>query len=136
MLDYIHCVMSLKDDKLIIILSLLVGIDFLSGYTKAFTTKQPSSKVGTIGLIKHMSVYFLIIMFDSLFKFMNFTQMGDLFVMGGIATNGLSIIENYRAMGWTGSKWLDKFFANLSDQSEAQGEKLITKITKGDDKNA
>lgn len=89
-----------------------------------------------IGLIKHMSVYFLIIMFDSLFKYINFSQMGDLFVIGGIATNGLSILENYRAMGWTGSKWLDKFFINLSDQSEEQGEELVNKITKGDNKNA
>lgn len=136
MLQYIHSVMSLKDDKLIIILSLLVCLDFLSGYAKAFTTKKPSSKVGMIGLIKHMSVYFLIIMFDSLFKYINLSQMGDLFVIGGIATNGISILENYRAMGWTGSKWLDKFFVNLSDQSEAQGEELVNKITKGDNKNA
>lgn len=134
--EYIHCVMSLKNDKLVIILSLLVWLDFISGYAKAFTTKTPSSKVGMIGLIKHMSIYFLIITFDSLFKFMNFSQMGDLFVVGGIATNGLSIVENYRAMGWTGSKWLDKFFTNLSEQSEEQGEELVNKHSKGDNKHA
>lgn len=136
MLNFLNCIMSLKNDKLIVILSVLVGLDFLSGYAKAFVTGKTSSKVGTAGLIKHMSIYFLIIMFDSLFKFINFQTMGDVFVLGGIGSNGISIIENYRAMGWVGSTWIDQLFINVSEQANKQGNNLVNKMLKGEDDNA
>jgi toxin secretion/phage lysis holin len=136
MLNFLNCIMSLKNDKLIVVLSVLVGLDFLSGYTKAFVTGKTSSKVGTAGLIKHMTIYFLIIMFDSLFKFINFQSMGELFVLGGIGTNGISIIENYRAMGWKGSTWIEDFFKNISDQTDKKGNEVVNKMLKGEEDNA
>lgn len=120
-------VRELINDKLFIIYTVLLALDISSGYCKGFVTGKPSSRTGMIGIVKHMSVFLFALVFDAILKFVGFETLGNFMILGLIASNGISILENYSAMNIYTPIWLSEMFKNIEKSSNDEASKIINR---------
>lgn len=63
-IEYLQALIKTDDNKMIIFLLgtlIAITVDMITGWTKSIVTKTPSSDIGTRGLLKHLSLFSLIL---------------------------------------------------------------------------
>lgn len=103
----------------------LVLIDIVTGYAKGIKLKKFDSKVGTNGLIRHFIVLVVMILIGTYARalgYQNFSIAACIFFM----TNyGVSIMENWEALGLPFPDSIKPFFNQMRQNSE---EKLAENL--------
>lgn len=105
---------KLHDNLLIQIFVILVLVDIFTGIAKNYNNL--SSHFGLKGLIKHLLVVMLVITTVPYLELIDLGYVADAFVTYYIAFYGISIIENWEAMGIPFPGKLKKFLMNKQEE--------------------
>jgi len=84
-------------DTLFKALLIFIVLDYLTGVMRAFYTGKLSSKVGAKGIIKKIGYIILVIVVEILLKDNGYLR--NIVIYMFIANEGISILENWSAMG-------------------------------------
>lgn len=136
-LENIHYVETLQkllqsDDTKIVIFAIgtlfAIAIDMITGWTKSIVTKTPSSDIGTRGLLKHLSLFALLMV---LALFAIFIGNYAIFAWYALVVyywllQFQSVLENLDAMG-IDIKGFTTFIQAVHSDSEPKQENDLTK---------
>src|SRR5699024_8389394 len=90
---------KLIDNKLIFLLFIVIMLDICTGLYKSMVQKntkgKPHSTKGIIGVLKHMTVFFSIVVIYPYFDIQGFSVYVDSFILTVISTYVISIAENW-----------------------------------------
>ncbi|MDD1403480.1 phage holin family protein [Ligilactobacillus salivarius] len=121
---------KLIDNKLIFLLFLAIMLDIGTGLLKSLVQKstqgKPHSTKGIIGVLKHMTVFFSIVIIYPYFDIQGLSVYVDSFVLAVISTYAISIAENWGQAKLPGYQYLSKYLAKLQDDYDGRtdSEKL------------
>ena len=121
---------KLIDNKLIFLLFLAIMLDIGTGLLKSLVQKstqgKPHSTKGIIGVLKHMTVFFSIVVIYPYFDIQGLSVYVDSFVLAVISTYVISIAENWGQAKLPGYQYLSKYLAKLQDDYDGRtdSEKL------------
>lgn len=96
--------------------TILVILDVVSGWAKAIINKDLDSKVGVAGIAKHLAVILLIFLTCPYLWLLGFGWLAKFLIYSMGATYGVSIVENYSAMGMPLPKWFAQFFRRIQSE--------------------
>lgn len=118
---------TMVDNHLIMLLSMVILVDILTGIAKSFvqtsTTGKTSSSKGLKGVIKHGIVLFSVLLFYPYFDIQGLNVYADGFVGVLILTYAISIAENWGQMNLPGSEYLKKYLSKLQDDYDGRTDK-------------
>ena len=120
----------LIDNKLIFLLFIAIMLDIGTGLLKSLVQKstqgKPHSTKGIIGVLKHMTVFFSIVVIYPYFDIQGLSVYVDSFVLAVISTYAISIAENWGQAKLPGYQYLSKYLAKLQDDYDGRtnSEKL------------
>lgn len=134
---------KLIDNKLIFLLFIAIMLDIGTGLLKSLVQKstqgKPHSTKGIIGVLKHMTVFFSIVVIYPYFDIQGLSVYVDSFVLAVISTYAISIAENWGQAKLPGYQYLSKYLAKLQDDYDGRtnSEKLtdILNELKNENKN-
>ena len=121
---------KLIDNKLIFLLFLAIMLDIGTGLLKSLVQKstqgKPHSTKGIIGVLKHMTVFFSIVVIYPYFDIQGLSVYVDSFILAVISTYAISIAENWGQAKLPGYQYLSKYLAKLQDDYDGRtnSEKL------------
>ena len=121
---------KLIDNKLIFLLFIAIMLDIGTGLLKSLVQKstqgKPHSTKGIIGVLKHMTVFFSIVVIYPYFDIQGLGVYVDSFVLAVISTYVISIAENWGQTKLPGYQYLSKYLAKLQDDYDGRtnSEKL------------
>lgn len=121
---------KLIDNKLIFLLFMAIMLDIGTGLLKSLVQKstqgKPHSTKGIIGVLKHMTVFFSIVVIYPFFDIQGLSVYVDSFVLAVISTYVISIAENWGQAKLPGYQYLSKYLAKLQDDYDGRtnSEKL------------
>ena len=121
---------KLIDNKLIFLLFIAIMLDIGTGLLKSLVKKstqgKPHSTKGIIGVLKHMTVFFSIVVIYPYFDIQGLGVYVDSFVLAVISTYVISIAENWGQTKLPGYQHLSKYLAKLQDDYDGRtnSEKL------------
>lgn len=121
---------KLIDNKLIFLLFIAIMLDIGTGLLKSLVQKstqgKPHSTKGIIGVLKHMTVFFSIVVIYPYFDIQGLSVYVDSFVLAVISTYAISIAENWGQAKLPGYQYLSKYLAKLQDDYDGRtnSEKL------------
>ena len=121
---------KLIDNKLIFLLFIVIMLDICTGLYKSMVQKntkgKPHSTKGIIGVLKHMTVFFSIIVIYPYFDIQGLSMYVDSFVLAVISTYVISIAENWGQAKLPGYQYFSKYLAKLQDDYDGRtdSEKL------------
>ena len=121
---------KLIDNKLIFLLFIVIMLDICTGIYKSMVQKntqgKPHSTKGIIGVLKHMTVFFSIIIIYPYFDIQGLSVYVDSFVLAVISTYVISIAENWGQAKLPGYQYFAKYLAKLQDDYDGRtdSEKL------------
>ena len=121
---------KLIDNKLIFLLFLAIMLDIGTGLLKSLVQKstqgKPHSTKGIIGVLKHMTVFFSIVVIYPYFDIQGLSVYVDSFVLAVISTYVISIAENWGQAKLPGYQYFSKYLAKLQDDYDGRtdSEKL------------
>lgn len=121
---------KLIDNKLIFLLFIAIMIDIGTGLLKSLvqksTQEKPHSTKGIIGVLKHMTVFFSIVVIYPYFDIQGLSVYVDSFILAVISTYVISIAENWGQAKLPGYQYLSKYLAKLQDDYDGRtnSEKL------------
>lgn len=121
---------KLIDNKLIFLLFIAIMLDIGTGLLKSLVQKstqgKPHSTKGIIGVLKHMTVFFSIVVIYPYFDIHGLGVYVDSFVLAVISTYVISIAENWGQTKLPGYQYLSKYLAKLQDDYDGRtnSEKL------------
>lgn len=122
MSGYYHLI----DNKLITMLFLAIMIDICSGLYKSLVQKntagKPHSTKGIIGVLKHMTVFFSIVLAYPFFEVQGLAIYIDSFILVVISTYAISIAENWGQAKLPGYQYLSKYLAKLQDDYDGRSD--------------
>lgn len=104
--------LTLMDNHYLKFLIIVVVLDIIAGTTRAIIQKRLNSSVGTVGLLKHMLVLItisILAMFAPLFEL---GVVANTFIGFYIFQYGLSIVENWEAIGLPVPEWVKQHIKN------------------------
>ena len=101
-------------------LLIAIVLDYLSGTIKAFVTKKLSSKIGYIGIIKKVSILFIVMLGVLIDRVTGESgAIRTLIIYYFVANEGLSILENFSEIGIPIPEFLLKSLNNIKkDKNE------------------
>ena len=111
-------------DTLFKALLVFIVLDYLSGVMRAIYTKKLSSKIGAKGIIKKIGYIVLIVVveiLDILLKDNGYLR--NIIIYMFIANEGISILENWSAMGIKVPDIIKDKFSNLKGGGESEQDK-------------
>ena len=111
-------------DTLFKALLIFIVLDYLSGVMRAIYTKQSSSKIGAKGIIKKIGYIVLIVVveiLDILLKDNGYLR--NIIIYMFIANEGISILENWSAMGIKVPDIIKDKFSNLKGGDDDEQNK-------------
>ena len=111
-------------DTLFKALLVFIVLDYLSGVMRAIYTKKLSSKVGAKGIIKKIGYIVLIVVvevLDILLKDNGYLR--NIIIYMFIANEGISILENWSAMGIKVPDIIKDKFSNLKGGDDSEQNK-------------
>ncbi len=111
-------------DTLFKALLVFIVLDYLSGVMRAIYTKKLSSKVGAKGIIKKIGYIVLIVVveiLDILLKDNGYLR--NIIIYMFIANEGISILENWSAMGIRVPDIIKDKFSNMKGGEENEQDK-------------
>ena len=130
-IEFLQTLIKSDDSKMLIFLIgtlIAIIIDMITGWTKSIVTKTPPSDIGTRGLLKHLSLFSLLLVLGLFSIF-----IGNFAI---IAWYGLviyywllqfqSVLENLDAMG-VDIKGFNTFIQAVHSDSEPKQENDLTK---------
>ena len=121
----------LIDNKLIFLLFIAIMLDIGTGLLKSLVQKstqgKPHSTKGIIGVLKHMTVFFSIVVIYPYFDIQGLSVYVDSFVLAVISTYVISIAENWGQAKLPGYQYLSKYLAKL--QNDYDGRTNSEKLT-------
>lgn len=111
-------------DTLFKALLVFIVLDYLSGVMRAIYTKKLSSKIGAKGIIKKIGYIVLIVVveiLDILLKDNGYLR--NIIIYMFIANEGISILENWSAMGIKVPDIIKDKFSNLKGGDDSEQDK-------------
>ena len=111
-------------DTLFKALLIFIVLDYLSGIMRAIYTKKLSSKIGAKGIIKKIGYIVLIVVveiLDILLKDNGYLR--NIIIYMFIANEGISILENWSAMGIKVPDIIKDKFSNLKGGDDDEQNK-------------
>ena len=111
-------------DTLFKALLIFIVLDYLSGVMRAICTKKLSSKIGAKGIIKKIGYIVLIVVveiLDILLKDNGYLR--NIIIYMFIANEGISILENWSAMGIKVPDIIKDKFSNLKGGDDDEQNK-------------
>ena len=111
-------------DTLFKALLIFIVLDYLSGIMRAIYTKKLSSKIGAKGIIKKIGYIVLIVVveiLDILLKDNGYLR--NIIIYMFIANEGISILENWSAMGIKVPDFIKDKFSNLKGGDDDEQNK-------------
>ena len=111
-------------DTLFKALLIFIVLDYLSGIMRAIYTKKLSSKIGAKGIIKKIGYIVLIVVveiLDILLKDNGYLR--NIIIYMFIANEGISILENWSAMGIRVPDIIKDKFSNMKGGEENEQDK-------------
>lgn len=101
-----------------------MGFDLLTGIASGFINKNLRSRVGIIGLIKKLSLFFTIILFCLLFKITIpeiYMKASIFIILSYMFLELISILENLNKMG-VNVKPLQKYLEQFRQDKNLEGD--------------
>lgn len=130
-IEYLQALIKSDDNKMIIFLIgtlIAIIIDMITGWAKSIVTRTPSSDIGTRGLLKHLSLFSLLIVLGLFSIF-----IGNFAVLAWYALvvyywllQFQSVLENLEAMG-VDIKGFNTFIQAVHSDGEPKQENDLTK---------
>jgi toxin secretion/phage lysis holin len=130
-IEYFQTFIQTDDSKMIIFLFgtlIAIIIDMITGWAKSIVTKTPSSDIGTRGLLKHLSLFSLLLVLGLFAIF-----IGNFAIVAWYALvvyywllQFQSVLENLDAMG-VDIKGFNTFIQAVHSDSEPKQENDLTK---------
>ena len=130
-IEFLQTLIQTDDSKMIIFLLgtlIAIIIDMITGWTKSIVTKTPSSDIGTRGLLKHLSLFSLIIVLGLFSIF-----IGNVAIIAWYALviyywilQFQSVLENLDAMG-VDVKGFNTFIQAVHSDAEPKQENQLPK---------
>lgn len=114
------------------IFTLAVFLDIASGFLKAIVGKDLDSKVGVEGLAKHIAVIALVFLTSPYLWLLGYGWAGKAIIYFMVATYGISIVENYEAMGLPLPDFVGQFFRRVKESTKNMNIEDVEKTYKGD----
>lgn len=111
-------------DTLFKALLLFIVLDYLSGVMRAIYTKKLSSKIGAKGIIKKIGYVVLVVVveiLDILLKDNGYLR--NIIIYMFIANEGISILENWSAMGIKVPDIIKDKFSNMKGGDDGEQNK-------------
>nr|DAR69948.1 MAG TPA: holin [Caudoviricetes sp.] len=101
-------------------LLIAIVLDYISGTIKAFVTKKLSSKIGYLGIIKKVSILFIVMLGVLIDRVTGESgAIRTLIIYYFVANEGLSILENFSEIGIPIPEFLLKSLNNIKkDKNE------------------
>lgn len=130
-IEYLQTLIRSDDSKMIIFLIgtlIAIIIDMITGWTKSIVTKTPSSDIGTRGLLKHLSLFSLLLVLGLFVIF-----IGNFAIIAWYALvvyywllQFQSVLENLDAMG-VDIKGFNTFIQAVHSDNEPKQENDLKK---------
>lgn len=102
------------------ILLIFIMFDVITGVIKAVKMKTLNSKISAVGMMKHFVVALMVMLVGIYSIAFNVRIVSYLFCSYYIASYGLSLIENYEAIGMPFPDSLRPFFKYMRDKSNQE----------------
>lgn len=100
-------------------LLIFIVLDYVSGILKAFYQKELNSEIGVKGIVKKIGYLILVVVANYLDQLLGHTGvLYTIIVYCFVANEGLSIVENWGAMGLPIPKKLKDALAQLKKRDE------------------
>ena len=107
---------DLSESAIFQILVILIFLDIATGTTKAVKDKKLNSKISTSGLLKHTTILILATVIGIYARTLNMVGVSQTFVLGFIASYGLSLLENLDAIGIPMPRGLRDIFEQMRER--------------------
>jgi toxin secretion/phage lysis holin len=130
-IEYLQTLIKSDDSKMLIFLIgclVAIVVDMITGWTKSIVTKTPSSDIGTRGLLKHLSIFSLLLVLGLFSIF-----IGNFAILAWYALvvyywllQFQSVLENLEAMG-VDIKGFNVFIQAVHSDSEPKQENDLKK---------
>lgn len=93
-------------------LIIVIVLDIIAGTTRAIIQKRLNSSIGTVGLLKHMLVLITISILTMFAPLFELGVVANTFIGFYIFQYGLSIVENWEAIGLPVPGWVKQHIKN------------------------
>src|SRR5574344_79338 len=107
---------DLSESAIFQILVILIFLDIVTGTSKAITNKSLNSKISSSGLVKHAVILVLSTVIGIYARTLGVVAISQAFVLGFIASYGMSLLENLEAMGIPMPKGLREMFEQMRER--------------------
>lgn len=114
-------------------LIIVVILDIIAGTVRAIIQKRLNSSIGTIGLLKHMLVLITISILTMFAPVFELGVVANTFIGFYIFQYGLSVVENWEAIGLPVPRWVKSHIKNKKKQYD-EGESPIEQYMRKDEK--
>lgn len=103
---------DLLNNQYLRLLVVVIVLDILAGTVRAIIQKALNSSIGTIGLLKHMLVLISISVLTIFAPLFELGVIANTFIAFYIFQYGLSIVENWEAIGLPVPQWVKERMNN------------------------
>lgn len=111
---YHSAFIGLFNSGLFHILIVLILIDVITGYAKAYKNKIVDSKIGTNGIIRHTIVIILQVFVGVFSRVYGVNYVSIVICLFNIGNYGISILENLNKLGIPFPKGIERYFMQMS----------------------
>lgn len=95
-----------------------IGFDIVTGVIKAIHLKKLNSKISSVGMMKHFVVVLMVFVVGVFSMVFNVRPFSYMFCIYYICSYGLSLAENYEAIGLPFPKSLKPFFEQMRQNAD------------------
>ena len=103
---------DLFNNQYLRLLLVVIVLDILAGTVRAIIQKALNSSIGTTGLLKHMLILISISVLTIFAPLFDLVLVSNAFIGFYIFQYGLSIVENWEAIGLPVPKWVKERMNN------------------------
>lgn len=103
---------DLFNNQYLRLLVVVIVLDILAGTVRAIIQRALNSSIGTIGLLKHMLVLISISVLTIFAPLFELAVVANTFIAFYIFQYGLSIVENWEAIGLPVPQWVKERMNN------------------------
>jgi len=96
----------LTTDLFFLIFSLLILLDLITGLAKAISLKVVTSTKGLNGVVKHLSIFSLVLALVPMMYYLEMSTFGIAFIIFFILQYAVSILENLEQLGIPMPNWV------------------------------
>lgn len=109
--------MILKSPLFHLLLATIV-LDVITGFIKAFINRKVNSKISSVGMMKHFVVVAMVITVGTFSMIFDVRPFSYMFCTYYICSYGISLAENYEAIGLPFPASLKPFFQQMRENAD------------------